>query len=726
MVLRWFILVVALGGMLLGILYWHDLAAENTRVVKHQVSKVASSDDNFLLPIFPHVKEISRPIEHYTFPIKLGAVGPVQSLYSGPNQYPFYCMTLDSKLGPPLVDNHQGLGVPVYDNNDDLLGFSKDCSLPSQLRYYLVDKQGQIKVISQEKIKELNSDSFKQLLRVEVGTINRFIYSLIMPITLDEVGQRTANSLWNNKLIYQFEGGSGIGYRQGRVKLERKIEKRLEQLKLGYAVLSSTGNRTSYTYNMLLAEDTMRRGKLHFVSLYGQPEYTVGVGGSGGGLAQYLIAQNAPGLLDAIIPQYSYPDMLSTATYALDCDLLNNYYTFRAGQYKRWQNLSERKLVEGMNSLDNAEQRAGFLQPVNQLMAGIMPVIPEGNSECINGWFGLSSFVHNPKQGFLRPIYSDDVISEVHWSYWQDNVWLFGHDKHGFAHTTWDNQGVQYGLNALNNGQLSVAEFLHLNRYIGGWKKQSEMAEEKIILPLGRKKPLWLSLWGTHNIYPFSEQTGSAKRQDASLEAIEAAYRGGQVYLGYGDIPIVDMRHYLEDELDMHHVSASFSSRARIKARQGQSEHHVIWVANKDFNPEVEAFAVIDKWLANIKVSPELSIAQAKPKQAVDTCFNQDGQVIASGNGVWDGRWNQKKAGQCSLHFPYYSNSRIEAGDPWTNSVFKCYLIPVSKAIAKGIYQVDDLENYQDELEIIFPDGVCDYQQGDLGLPDDLSALVSD
>ncbi|MCP5351002.1 MAG: hypothetical protein H7A10_08570, partial [Oceanospirillaceae bacterium] len=53
----------------------------------------------------PHPRLIQRPQETFNFPIKLGETGPVQPLFSGPLQYPFLCMTEDSGLGQPLVDN---------------------------------------------------------------------------------------------------------------------------------------------------------------------------------------------------------------------------------------------------------------------------------------------------------------------------------------------------------------------------------------------------------------------------------------------------------------------------------------------------------------------------------------------------------------------------------------------------------------------------------------------
>jgi hypothetical protein len=48
------------------------------------------------------------------------------------------------------------------------------------------------------------------------------------------------------------------------------------------------------------------------------------------------------------------------------------------------------------------------------------------------------------------------------------NVNTFGVDQHGFARRPLDNVGVQYGLEALNAGQISKAPFLDLNEKIGG------------------------------------------------------------------------------------------------------------------------------------------------------------------------------------------------------------------------------------------------------------------
>ncbi|MCW8832536.1 MAG: DUF6351 family protein, partial [Colwellia sp.] len=508
-----------------------------------QVKKIAPVVNNQLLPIHQHIKDSSRPEDPFDFPVKLGQHGPINSLYAGNIQYPFYCMTVDSGLGQPLVDNQAGYGVPVYENlaqPTKIIGYSKDCNIATKMQYFALNKHGDVNKLTSFELKNFAAEtSDRELLRVEQGTINRFIYTIVMPINVKEIGARLSKSQWNKRLIFQFNGGSGIGYRQGKQKAARVIARQKQQLLDGYAVISSSGNKTSYTYNMLLAEDTARRVKKHFVSLYGEPLYTVGIGGSGGGLAQYLIAQNSTGILDGLIPLYSYPDMISQTTYALDCDLLNNYFTFRAKKKSHWLDWHKRQAVEGMNALNDFPQRAGYLQPVNQIMAGFVPSLPSGNSECINGYFGLSSFINNPRQGFLRDFFHQDVVKEVKWSFWQDLVSVLGEDAAGYGLSTWDNIGVQYGLLALQQQTISIDEFVDLNSKIGSWKPQADMTAEHIIMPFGRKIPLWLSLWGNQNITPVTQ--GIASRHKGSIKAMQAAYRAGQVFIGKVTLPIIDV-----------------------------------------------------------------------------------------------------------------------------------------------------------------------------------------
>ncbi|MCG7547368.1 DUF6351 family protein [Pseudoalteromonas sp. Of7M-16] len=690
---------------------YQDLTNEDR---KFAVQNSAQAQANHLLDFKSHISQIKRPQEYYQFPIAVDGIGPNTSLYSGPNQYPFYCMSRDSLLGQPEIDNHQALGIPVY-KDDKVIGYSKDCGVKTRINYYtLLNNNKGFKAV---KINDLNTakQTKTPLFRVEQGTINRFIYTIVMPIEAAEVGDRLAKSKWNKRLVYQFNGGSGIGFRQGRQKAARVMTRQAQQLLDGYAVISSSGNKTSYTYNMLLAEDTARRVKKQFTSLYGNPLYTVGVGGSGGGLAQYLIAQNSTGILDGLIPLYSYPDMITQTVYALDCDLLNNYFTFRAQDKKAWRNWERRRLIEGMNAINGFPQKGGFLQPINQLMSGFVPSFPKGSSECINGYFGLSAFINNPRQGFIREHFTQYVVDQTNWSYWQDMSHVFGVDEHGLGLSTWDNIGVQYGLNALKDKKITIDEFLHLNANIGAWKPQHQMRQEEIVLPLGHKLPIWLTLWGNHNITTPIDDI--APRHSGSIEAMQQAYHSGQVFIGEIDIPVIDARHYLENELDMHHMSASFYSRLRIEQARGHSKNHIIWVAHKDYNPTKQAFDMMDVWLTELQSSNTHDVLGAKPDDLQDSCFDRDGSVLASGQGVFNGKWNNSVEGACQARFPMFSTSRIEAGGHWDGAMFKCPLMPVKKAIESGVYGAIDMSKYMDDLKRIFPQGVCDYNGVDMGIP---------
>ena len=151
----------------------------------------------------------------------------------------------------------------------------------------------------------------------------------------------------------------------------------------------------------------------------------------------------------------------------------------------------------------------------------------------------------------------------------------------------------------------------------------------------------WLSLWGNQNITEIKSTATLEKiaaRHTGSLSAMHAAYRSGQVFIGKVDLPIIDIRHYLEDELDMHHMSASFYSRLRIEEANGHADNHVIWVSHKDYSPINKAFKVMDEWLLSKDESSLTATIKAKPSFLADTCFSDDGGIIAQGENIWDGK----------------------------------------------------------------------------------------
>jgi len=70
--------------------------------------------------------------------------------------------------------------------------------------------------------------------------------------------------------------------------------------------------------------------------------------------------------------------------------------------------------------------------------------------------------------------------------------------------------------------------------------------------------------------------------------------------------------------------------------------------------------------------------------------------------------------------YPMYSNPRVVAGEDYAGDMFKCHLQSVDAAIANGVYAPIDVTVHRDELQRVFPSGVCDYSLGDAGRPDDV------
>lgn len=169
----------------------------------------------------------------------IGEVGPSGPLFTGPHQYPFICTTLDNGLGQPLVDNQAGIGNAVFPDVNGLpvftaepVGYSKNCGVATREDYFYFSQTtsnflplpdpanvpGDVEKIS------INGESVNFVVRLERGTINRFIYGIAMLAPFEESLEKPKwlnNAAWNRKLVYKFQGGVGIGHWQGDFSLSR-------------------------------------------------------------------------------------------------------------------------------------------------------------------------------------------------------------------------------------------------------------------------------------------------------------------------------------------------------------------------------------------------------------------------------------------------------------------------------------------------------------------------
>jgi hypothetical protein len=645
--------------------------------------------------------------------------GPI---FSGPHQYPFVCKTTrpNNDLGQPLVDNQEGIGFPVFDAGGGVIGWSRDCSARDRVSYmYRATNQSFRPMppdgsrppdLSQTTL--IDGRRVDYIVRWERGTINRFVYSMAMLAPFGEDPQHPDHSLWNRRLLYSFEGGVGIGRQQGEMSMSQALFD--QGLSLGYAVIYSTGNRTGVHYNLQVGGETALMVKEAFIKRHGVPFYTVAVGGSGGGIQQYIYGQNHPELLDAAVAQYSYPDMVTQGIHIGDCELLEYFMDVTDADNPKWATWTNRRWLIGLNASDT------YPNPYT---------MRPGSTECVNGWRGLAPLLLNPLYGtagvgqeLMSP---PGVMDTVRWTHWEDLRNIYGVEEDGWARLTWDNVGVQYGLKALLDGYITPAEFLRLNAMVGGWKHSRDMVQEgPPFVPPGPCRPEGeCDPWSSRNMN-LSPDGGvtPAPRTQGDLIAMNAAYRSGMVFSGHIEIPIIDWRHYLEEALNMHNSRQSFVSRQRMIDAMGNADNQVIWFTDARpsplFDQTPEALRVMNEWMQNIREHPERSVAENKPPLAVDRCFTTLGVPIASGDDVWDGILNENPAGACTAVFPIHSTSRVVAGGPLTGSIFKCQLKSVAEAIADGTYGewVPSTEEQQ-RLEAIFPTGVCDYSLPEAGRP---------
>ncbi|WP_202862986.1 DUF6351 family protein [Ornithinimicrobium murale] len=686
--------------------------------------------------------------------------GPI---FSGPQQQPFVCTTARGTfggqrlLGQPLVDNQdsQGIRVALEDENGDypqdargyptdeaeIVGWSANCATQTRTGYVYGSTDGSFKWLADPSdlptdvatTTTLDGQQVPFVVRWERGTINRFIYSIaVLAPVGDDPGAAPDPSLWNRRLVFSFQGGVAIGHTQGTTSTGAMLPADL--LGLGYGVMWSSGTRTSTHYNLQVGGETALMVKERAVERYGVPDYTVAVGGSGGAIQQYIYAQNHPGIIDAAIPQYSYPDMVTQIIHVADCELLEHYFDVTDRDNDKWKDPEVRQTIIGLNGTDHPQnlstgelaQWNGLYQLMRLLGYQVMDRDPSSPGpalmECKPGWFGLTPLALNPTFTDVDDLDQlEQGIDGVEWTHWGDLVTIYGTDADGNARVPWDNVGVQYGLQALRDGVISPEEFLDLNAQVGSWKDTKDLVEEGFPF-VGDVSPASFDPWSSRNMDLSPDGLTPAPRAAGDLAAIRALYTSGMQFQGDIDIPIIDVRHYLEDELDMHNTQQSFATRQRMLNVDGDASNQVIWFV--DARPQEaadltgQAFAVIDQWMANIEAHPGLGVAGNKPGQAVDSCFATDGSLLAAGEDVWDGVLDDAAPGACTEQFPSYSSSRRVAGGPYEGGVWKCTTQPVARAVNQGLY--GDWEPTRSEvsrLQEIFPSGVCDYTRPDAGKP---------
>lgn len=248
------------------------------------------------------------------------------------------------------------------------------------------------------------------------------------------------------------------------------------------------------------------------------------------------------------------------------------------------------------------------------------------------------------------------------------NINIFGVDPDsGFARRPYDNTGVEYGLAALRSGAISADQFLDLNAEIGGFDSDGERV---------------------------------AARSRAAPEAIQIAYRTGRILdagQGLAQTPIIDVRAYLDDSGNIHDAFRTLSLRARLVQANGDAQNQVAFFydpegAGAAASAASDAFVLMDQWLVALAADPDddrrAAMLRARPAALADRCYLSA----------------EPTPGLCPDTLTPHQSPRRVAGAPLANDIIQCALAPIDPADYPSFTPAQ-----LDQLNTIFPDGVCDF-----------------
>ncbi len=400
------------------------------------------------------------------------------------------------------------------------------------------------------------------IVRIERGTLNRGIHEIA--VLFDPSQPWTPfdpQPQWNGKLVMHYGGGTSQQYRQGTPDSVLNDE----ALSRGYALATSSMLVNGQHANFVTAAETTMMLKEHIIENYGEIRYTVGQGGSGGALLQYLVADSYPGLLDGLRPTQDWTDSISGA-YREFVDSAVVTQAFNTSPYS--YSVQERAAIGGWG-----EANVNVFNIENARVGDY--IRPDDGTRCA----GDDSYdpVTNPTG--VRCTFQDFMVSV-----------LGRRAIDGHANLVFDNVGVQYGLGGLLSGAISAEKFVDVNARAGGFDVD------------GRWQP---------------------ERSAIDPEVAALLHRTGQVTYGrqLGSVPIVAIRG--TNNNDYHYPFRTYVTRHRLLAANGHADNHVFWTAAPRGASTLDA---IDGWLTAIESDGQPGsladkVVRNRPSDLVDACW---------------------------------------------------------------------------------------------------------
>ena len=235
--------------------------------------------------------------------------GPI---FSGPQQPPFVCKTnqtqppLNDSLGEPIVDNQAGEGFRVLAPTGRppagaATAAPARSSTTSTARPAARSRRCPPGRTARPTWRRPRRSTAGRSTSSSAASAARSTASSTPTRCSRRSARRTTRTAVEPAAGLRFDGGVAIGHNQGTPAAPRLDP----AARPGLRDRALQRHRTNTHYNLLLGGETALMTKERFIERYGVPLYTVGVGGSGGAIQQYVYGQNHPGLLDAAIPQSS-------------------------------------------------------------------------------------------------------------------------------------------------------------------------------------------------------------------------------------------------------------------------------------------------------------------------------------------------------------------------------------------------------------------------------------
>jgi hypothetical protein len=581
---------------------------------------------------------------------------PIQGpIISGPQEFPFACTTANFVPFP----GSPALGAPL----------DSDCSIQRRVQYVYRTTGNTFASLPQPystlpanlaSTTTVTGATVPYIVRLETGTINRAIYqTAILHNPNDPAPSPFAPPAgWNKRLIYPLGGGCiGGWYTQGPDLVNPVNHSYLSQ---GYGVASATLNTFGNNCNDLLSSETILMVKERFIESFGVPLFTIGTGGSGGAYQSNQTGDNYPGTFDGIVTTSSFPDVTTGMVPMHSSRLLQIYFDqTRPGVYT----VDQQKAISGYLSIPGQLQemsvvRGNRMDPRIEFPPEILPGVgPQFRYDPTTNPYGARGDVYDHTVNVYGKIRNTPFHSDAR-----------------FAQRPLDNVGVQYGLKALNDGVITVDQFLDLNAMIGG-----------------------VDIDFNHIPTRTTTYPGATRR----------AYQGGRI-LGGGNglasMPVITRMGGgdLDPDGDVHLRYHAHAIRARLINANGHADNQVV-VGN--LAPIDLLIEQMGRWLAAVASDTSKGrlaekVVRNKPADVVDACWTTAGVKIVE-------KQTLSGPGQCNALFPVGIPPEMVAGAPIELDVIKCRLKPIDSRD----YAVPFTAQQRVQLAAIFPDGVCDWSK---------------